>query len=91
MKDIQHFCVHMEILLIFYPLTHPILAKTKKIRFNSFLANTSKQPEKNIPKEEILKKTPIFQNLRKRITLLFKFNVKWSPISGPASITDDQG
>ena len=42
----------------FYPFTHPILVKTKNQIL--FLANTCKQSEKNIHKEEILKKTPIF-------------------------------
>ena len=41
----------------FYALTHPILAKTKN-QILLFFANSCKQPQKNMRREEILKKPP---------------------------------
>ena len=37
-----------------------------------------------------LKENPNILEFGLGVTLLYKFNLNWSPTSGPASITDDQ-
>ena len=58
LNNTNNFSAYFLKMVNFYPLTHPILVKTKNQILFFFLANTCKQPEKNICKEVNLKKPP---------------------------------